>query len=49
MSFEPDSETFEQKMLMLVRELLEQQKLTNLILEEVHNTGLSIDDIEEET
>lgn len=47
MSFEPDADTL--TMIMLLREMVEQQKLTNLILEEVHNTGLTIDDIEEET
>ena len=49
MSFEPDNENFEQKVVMLLRELLEQQKLTNLILEEVHVTGLTVDDIDEES
>ncbi len=49
MSFVPDDETTEQKLIMLLREILEQQKLCNIMLEEVHQTGLTVDDIDEES
>jgi len=47
MSFEPDSQNFEDKALMVQREILDQLKMIALILEEVHGTGIKIDDIED--
>jgi hypothetical protein len=49
MSFEPDNDTQDQKSIMLLREILEQIKLLNIKFEEVHQTGMTVDDIEEES
>lgn len=48
MSYEADNVTNEERMIMLLREILDELKLNNMILEEVHDTGFTIDDIEEE-
>jgi hypothetical protein len=46
MSFEPDSTTHEEKVIMLLREILNELKLINLVNEELHASGLDTEDIE---
>jgi hypothetical protein len=47
MSFEADNKDFQDKTLMVLRDILDQLKMMNMILEDVHETGIKVDDIED--